>query len=232
MSIINCGIYVLYFECDDGQYYIGKSINIQTRYKEHCSELKNNKHKNKTMEKGYLLYGLPTIIPLEEVLDLEYQNIREIAWIRELDTYNNGMNGTIGGEGVGCGADSPSSLYTRETYIRILEQLANTDKILAIIAKELSVSKEVVRQIAIGVRHAWLAIEFPELYTKMLLKKGTRRNGPQTYKEYPPIKSPEGVLFNISNTREFARDNNLQQSHLGSVLRGTVKSHKGWTLAQ
>jgi hypothetical protein len=142
------------------------------------------------------------------------------------------MNGTTGGEGVGCGSDSPSSLYTRETYIRILEQLANTDKILAIIAKDLSVSKEVVRQIAIGVRHAWLAIEFPELYAKMLLKKGTRRNGPQAYKEYPPIKSPEGILFNISNTREFARDNNLQQSHLGSVLRGTAKSHKGWTLAQ
>jgi predicted GIY-YIG superfamily endonuclease len=235
MPIINCGIYVLYFECDDEQYYIGKSIDIQTRYKNHCSELKNNRHINKTMQKAYLLHGLPTVMPLEEVLDLEYQNIREITWIKELDTYTNGMNGTIGGDGTGCGADSPRSLYPRETYIEILQQLANTTKNTVIISQELFVSKMVVQSISRGGgNHAWLAIEFPELYAKMLLKKGTRLRSfwNRPIKQYPIIKSPEGILFNISNIRKFARDNNLHQSHLGNVLRGIVKSHKGWTLAQ
>ena len=141
------------------------------------------------------------------------------------------MNGTKGGEGVGCGADSPSSLYTKETYIKILEQLANTDKTARNISKELSVSSIVITKVSNGTRHSWLAVEFPELWQKVKDKKGLRSSCNKSLITYPAIKSPEGMIFTVLNIRSFARDNNLHNGSLGEVLRGTAKSHKGWTLA-
>jgi hypothetical protein len=40
------------------------------------------------------------------------------------------MNATLGGDDLGYGANTPSSLYEEDTYIKILWELANTDKSL------------------------------------------------------------------------------------------------------
>jgi len=171
----NSGIYVLYFECADGQYYIGKSGNFNQRYKEHCRKLKAGTHINKNLQAGYYIYGLPTMEPLEEVTNLADQSSREVYWIKTLDSFKNGMNETIGGDGLGFGANTPYSYYTEKTYIEILELLANTDKLLSNISEELGVEYSIVQKISNGSEHSWLADRFPELWSKVSAKCGTRK---------------------------------------------------------
>lgn len=165
----------MYFECDDGQYYVGKSGNMQERYSEHCRKLKYGTHHNKYMQASYLKYGLPLMEPIEEVMDLAKQSEREKYWIKELDTYHNGMNGTLGGDDIGFGADTPTSLYDKDTYINILTNLANTSKSLREISNELGVSYSVVQKISSSSEHAWLEKDYPELVAEVRNKCGNRK---------------------------------------------------------
>lgn len=43
--------------------------------------------------------------------------------------------------------------------------------------------------------------------------------------------SPNGCVVTFFNKQKFARDNNLDASHLGHILSGERKSHKGWRFA-
>lgn len=49
---------------------------------------------------------------------------------------------------------------------------------------------------------------------------------------YPPILSPDGVIYNVTCIAEFCRIHKLDTGSLGKVLRKAprYKSHKGWKL--
>jgi hypothetical protein len=101
MKVIS-GIYRLSYEEETVQYYVGLSIDIHKRYRRHCAELTRNTHCNtKLQSKHNTLHRVPVLEILEEVPDLQQLDSKEIAWILKLDTYHNGMNCTIGGEGTG-----------------------------------------------------------------------------------------------------------------------------------
>ena len=297
---INSGIYILYFECDDGQYYVGKSGNFLQRYSEHCRKLKAGTHINKNLQAGYYRHGLPTMEPLEEVLDLSLQSSREIHWIKVFDCFHHGMNETGGGDGLGFGANSPSALYTEDIYIEILKALANTDQLLSDISKSLGVEYSVVRKISNASEHNWLSYKFPELwdkvqtkkgtrkgfiytedaykqvvvlassytntlqnivditglnmsvvkniaygyqhtylkevlpqeYAKMLSLKGTRRKGTTSRNSYPNVQSPDGVVYAVENSRQFALSHGLLPSAFHRLLKGIYAQHKGWRVDQ
>lgn len=77
----------------------------------------------------------------------------------------------------------------------------------------------------------YLKDKYPEEYARMIAKIGTRRVKAARTIPYPDIVSPEGIVYSLTNVREFCRNNNLQQSMLGMVIRGQTKQHKGWKLA-
>jgi len=173
---MTCGIYCLYFECDDGQYYIGESSNIEKRYREHCNDLVGNRHDNYLLRKYYTTLGLPSI-SIVEITSSDNLKLREVHWIKEFDSFYNGMNLTKGGDGCGFGEDHPSSEYKKEAYVKVLNLLACTNKSAKEISEETKVSYNVVIQISIGKTHAYLKNEFPIEYAKMLAKVGTRKRG-------------------------------------------------------
>ena len=41
--------------------------------------------------------------------------------------------------------------------------------------------------------------------------------------------SPEGKEYVFTNIRQFARDNNLSDAHVGNCIRGKYQTHKGWS---
>lgn len=49
-------------------------------------------------------------------------------------------------------------------------------------------------------------------------------------KSYPNLFSPDGVEYGVSNMAQFARDHGLSESGVGKLIRGAVKTHKGWKL--
>lgn len=86
-----------------GKSYIGQSANTLKRKIQHFSNLACGRHENDYLQKSYNKYGLSffkfEIIEDAENLSFEELNDREIFWISFYDSFNNGYNLTIGGDG-------------------------------------------------------------------------------------------------------------------------------------
>lgn len=79
--------------------YIGQTrYSIQERFKDH---IKNSRYFDNHLYLAMRKYGIDAfyIEPLEENVEDEKLNEREIFWIEKFDSYNKGYNMTIGGEG-------------------------------------------------------------------------------------------------------------------------------------
>lgn len=90
--------------------YIGQSIDIERRWKEHIASIKSKKQNQIYL--AFRKYGLTNfsfeIIELCEEQDLDE---KEMYWIKYYDSYNNGYNMTIGGEGKRLDYDYITSQY-------------------------------------------------------------------------------------------------------------------------
>ncbi len=219
------GIYCLYFEQDNSQVYIGKAININKRYVRHCSELANNSHHNYKLLDKYAEYGIPKVIVLELCTELELLNNKEIAWIQEFDSFNSGFNLTIGGDGGSYGAYHHNAVYCKEQYQTILFELANSTDNLREISIRLNLDYNIINNIATGLSHSYLSNEYPELYSKMISKLGTRKVGGTFSKEVGLYKE---VLFQLANTKlpmKIIADNlNISLAIVMDINKG--QSHK------
>ena len=78
--------------------YVGKSTNIDGRWKSHIAQAKNGSQY--PIHRALRKYGVEnfTFSILEEC-DVSELNNKEIEWVSKLDTYKNGYNCTRGGEG-------------------------------------------------------------------------------------------------------------------------------------
>lgn len=233
---MTCGIYVLYYETDDFQYYIGKSIDIEGRYKEHCRKLKNGYHKNILLKSGYDTFNtFPTLSVLEELsADDNILYLKEIEWIEEFNSFHHGMNETVGGGGTGFGEDSPRSKYSNSKIIEVFNLIVNDrTSSLKSISSITGVSYAVVKTISEGSKHRWLQDMFPEKYIIMLNMIGTRSKSKSAKDRgiiYPAIVDPEGKIYHIDNAAEFSKIHGLHKASLYNVLNGKAYIHKGWKL--
>ena len=85
----------------NGKQYVGTTkYSLSKRFKEHCSDGKRDRCKNRPLYADMNKYGFDkfNIEELEECDDNDRFD-REIYWIEKLDTHNNGYNFTYGGAG-------------------------------------------------------------------------------------------------------------------------------------
>ena len=85
-----------------GERYVGQTTNFVRRKNEHLSQLKDKTHINKKLQNAWNKYGENNFI----VEKIQYDNIskeelnnEEIKYIKQYNSYNNGYNLTIGGDG-------------------------------------------------------------------------------------------------------------------------------------
>lgn len=78
------GVYKI-FNTIDGKFYIGSSVNIQSRFKQHIKNLDNNCHNNKYLQNAWNKYGKSAFkfIVIEEVEDVSKLRERENFYITE-----------------------------------------------------------------------------------------------------------------------------------------------------
>lgn len=93
------GIYYIY-NIINGKMYIGESVDIYRRWREHAQDLKDGAHDNVHLQRSWDKYGecnfkFNIIEKCKEDDLLE----REKYWIKFYDSFNNGYNQTEGGEG-------------------------------------------------------------------------------------------------------------------------------------
>ena len=87
----------------NGKQYIGKTYyeNIEKRWKEHLQDYKKERCEKRPLYDAMNKYGIEHF----HIQEIEYVSPeinlekREIYWIAQYDTYYNGYNATLGGDG-------------------------------------------------------------------------------------------------------------------------------------
>lgn len=83
--------------------YVGKTTySIEKRWKEHCYDCKKTEiNQHRPLYNAMQKYGIENfnISIIEENIPEENIDNREKFWISKLDTYYNGYNATLGGDG-------------------------------------------------------------------------------------------------------------------------------------
>lgn len=230
---MTCGIYRLTFKGTD-KCYIGQSSNIESRYNVHIHALKHSVS-SKKLQQAYKDFGTPELTIIIECNE-EDLNANENEAIEIFDAVKNGFNtlersediprarGELNGR-----AKIPNSLV--EVIFKLL--ISDKDILYSTVAEHTGVTQNTVRKIASGENHSWLSGKYPEEYKYLLSLKNSRRaHSKITGKIHPTITSPLGELFDIpeGKVREFCVLHGLDRAHLGAVLRGKEKQHKGWRL--
>lgn len=95
----------------NGKQYVGKTTDtLEGRFNDHCKDCVLQKCNGRPLYYAINKYGKEHFhISLLEECDLTLLSQKEQEWITKLDTYNNGYNATLGGEG--------KQLYNYEQFI-------------------------------------------------------------------------------------------------------------------
>ncbi len=224
------GIYCMYFDQVYNAYYIGCSISIRKRISNHFSDLKRTEHTNYKLQGAYNKYGYPNV----EVLELCDANSifdKEITYIEEFDSFNNGFNLTKGAEGRLFGENNGSAKHTEEEYKKVVMEIAYTDKSYRQISIETGVSRDIVKHIGNLSAHQYLQELCPEAYEILTTKYNNRDNSALSQGiVYPDLVSPLGIIHKVNNVHKFAEEHSLQYQNLHKVLTGKRLTHLGWKL--
>ena len=93
-----CGIYSIQ-NLVDGKYYVGESINLNSRLSNHRSLLKYGKHRNKHLQAAWNKYGGDNFeFKIIEKCNRDVRFDREVYWVAFYNAFYNGYNMTPGGE--------------------------------------------------------------------------------------------------------------------------------------
>lgn len=228
---MTCGIYILRFSGTD-KVYIGKSKNIESRLVYHRYKLKAGIH-TKKLQSAFNLFGEPKL----EILLTSTEDslgVLEDEAIEIFDAVHNGYNTVISSKTGGSslrGEAHGNSKFTDDQIIEVFMLLTHSNNTAKDIVNLTGVTLSVINDIAKGANHTWLKQVYPQEYLVLLNKKNNRKSAKELGIIYPKIVSPEGIEYQVDNGRAFAREHNLQQTHLVRLLNGKAKTHKGWKLA-
>lgn len=225
------GIYGLYWEEQD-LIYIGKSGNIEKRFKEHIRNMRSNKHSNYKVQEAYDSYKEPKYFVVEVCKPIDLDEL-EIYWTKEFNSIEYGLNIVEAGIGSGFGINHSGAKFTKLQVLQVFRHLyLSTYKQLSIreISKKLLVNESLIGDIKRGVRHTWLKDYFKYQYLLMsTLERADGRAGIwATDSTRGTLQSPIGIIYYVDNVNAFSKEHNLDQSAVCKVLNGKRSSHLGW----
>lgn len=225
------GIYKLTFPELPDWPYVGQSLDINHRYYLHLNSLKRG-DSNYKLQDAYDQGGDPELEVLEEC-SRDQLNDREQFWVSKLDSINNGLNLTTGGDSSGSGYTHARSKFTREQLLEAWKMLQNSSFSYKEISQATGVSSAQVAAIAKGRTHTWLQEEF--LLEWENIQKINRRLHCTFEDATVTLVSPDGQEYDINGEggTEFAKrigESSVFATAINSVMKGTSRQHKGWTL--
>lgn len=118
------GIYSITNTCT-GDMYIGQTVvSFEERWNQHKRELRNNKHENSMLQRAFNKYGEEAFIYRILHLCDELDDVNELEkyYIKKYDTYNNGYNLTLGGEGYLIKSDEVMSEIRRKIKEKVRDK--------------------------------------------------------------------------------------------------------------
>ncbi len=219
---MSCGIYK-YTNKINGHSYIGQSVDIQKRKREHKSASfdPNNKDYNMVIHQAIRKYGLENFdITILEECPRELLNEREVYWIKVFNTYHNGYNATEGGDESHIHLGKPVELFDfNGKYITEYPNITEA-------AKALGVSRNTIYGILRGERLSTKGYQFR-------LKGDTTPVTP--YKNRQGGKKPiyqcniDGTIIKEWESAAAAgRSLGIDPSGIAKVLKSKALTYKGY----
>lgn len=217
------GIYKLHFS--DGSFYIGKSLDVNARFKEHLGELKRGTHFNYKVQAAYDKLGPPEF---SIVTECSAHSLNELERVN-INLDNPKQLNILAGSDKLYGEEAPRHIYFNEDMLAIFLTIASNPKISR---KELAnyygVDVSTVHDISAGRGRALMFKDaYPEEYTKLMANKASNTRGKHAVK----ITNGTTVVELVSGEySEFCRKYGIQSSNLSKVINGSRKSTMGWSL--
>ena len=208
----------------NGKSYIGQSININKRFREHKSAAfnQNSRDYNFAIHAAIRKYGLDNFdfIILEECAP-ERLNEREIYWIAFYDSYHNGYNETIGGNESHIHIGQPVELYDLNgNYVREYPNITEA-------AKDIGVSRNTIYGILYGDRLSTKGYQFKlkkDINTQ-IGKYANRQGGKLAVIQYDKEGNP---IQEWESTASAARALKIDASSITKCLKGKLKTCGGF----
>ena len=203
----------------NGKAYIGKtSKTLDQRFAEHKTEAFRSRAEKRPLYSAMRKYGIENfkIELIEDNLSDDIVNEREVYWIRFYQTYCNGYNATIGGDG--------KSFYNHELFLQeFLKGKSVTE-----IAHEIGCSRKIVSE-TVKARGLNVRSNTP------------KQKGNKVVQVDPISKKTLNIFDSQRDAAQFMIDNNFSSAkkvttvatNIGRVLKGERKSCCGflWELA-
>lgn len=186
--------------------YIGKtSMSVEERFKQHLKDAYKG-YKNRPLYNAILKYGKEHFkIELIEECPREQENEREIYWINYYNSYSEGYNATLGGEG--------SCLYDYDEIVSLIKEGKTTQEIISIIG----CCKDIVHKVA-------------NLYDLKICSSNTLK-----VKQYSKQNEYIQSFNSYADAARWLEDNNYVsgslngvRSHIGDVCKGKRKTAYGF----
>ena len=126
--------------------YIGKTVNsIIERWKEHLHDYKKQQYEKRPLYSAMNKYGIENFI-IEEIeeVDVKELSIREIYWIEYYNSYKNGYNATLGGDGkILYDYDLIAELIPQyQTYAEVAQQVGCCIDVIKLVAKKYNIKHQ------------------------------------------------------------------------------------------
>lgn len=152
---MSCGIYKI-TNLINNKVYIGQSINIESRWTHHKNYETNKSHY--PLYCAFKKYGIENFkFEIIELCSIDKLNTQEQYWINFYDSYKNGYNLTIGGQGTNNLCIKLSS----EEVEMIYDLLIYSDISQKEIAKQFNVGEDTISEINHGKTRRQLNYSYP-----------------------------------------------------------------------
>lgn len=189
--------------------YIGKTTNtIKERWGEHISESKSERAKNRPIYRAINKYGVENFsIELIEEVDIKELSDKEIYWIGYYDTYNNGYNATLGGDG--------RILYDYDSIKELIQKGYSTRQIIEVIGCCADIVHLVAKKNNLSIKKEFSDCMNPKKQVEQYDKQGNYIQSFESYAAAAQWLEDNGyVKGNLNGVR----------SHIGDVCKGKRKS--------
>jgi hypothetical protein len=222
------GIYKIEFE--DSSFYIGQSLNLDTRFKDHCKLLLAGVHHNYKMQQKYDKFKKFPTYTIIKYCEPELLNDFESELI---DLSNPKCLNIKAGGNNNYGANAITAKYATEDIEMAFLILVNNPGILhKEVAEFVGIDINTVHDISAGRNRVFTEIRkmYPEKYDLLLKMKAANTKGKTTV----VLQHLDGRIVNLVSGEysEFCRNNSVQSSNLSKVITGKRVSTMGWKLIE
>jgi group I intron endonuclease len=149
----------------NGKKYIGKTVDINRRISRHFADLRANRHHSIKLQRAFNKYGDSAfIVKVQEYQDVTEEDLSllEMQEIKKYDSYYNGYNETLGGEG-------HSTLFDFNTTVLLYQIGQRYDGVIHKIAKHYNCDRTTIK--AIFQRTSLDKVEYDKTQLENLIKQ-------------------------------------------------------------